>query len=292
MADENINGVPPVTPDVTPPPSHTGASFQGQSPGWVDNPGGMAQAGTFTQEQVSKMIAEAVSKATEAKAPATPPATPPATTPNPNSMVDFGSSLNTFDVSTIDDPVLKSMATMFKSSAPDMDLDRALANAISYGDPNLIDIAYITDKAGQNAPHLINLAAGIVNTINAQSAAMEQSIYQEVGGRQVWDASVAVFNRSASPEIKATVATMLDSGKANLIKAGAKMVAEFGKNSGMIPKDGFRFDPVSAPYATQGLNKTQFQQEILKLDSNDPDYGDKYNALIQRRAVGKRLNLQ
>ena len=55
---------------------------------------------------------------------------------------------------------------------------------------------------------------------------------------------------------------------------------------------GFRFDPVSAPYATQGLNKTQFQQEILKLDSNDPDYGDKYNALIQRRAVGKRLNLQ
>ena len=121
---------------------------------------------------------------------------------------------------------------------------------------------------------------------------MEQSVYQEVGGRQVWDASVAVFNRSASPEIKATVATMLDSGKANLIKAGAKMVAEFGKNSGMIPKDGFRFDPVSAPYATQGLNKTQFQQEILKLDSNDPDYGDKYNALIQRRTVGKRLNLQ
>lgn len=292
MADEKINDVLPTTSEGTPPPSHTGASFQGQSPGWVANPGGMAQAGTFTQEQVSRMIAEAVSKATEAKIPTTPQATPPTTTPNHESMVDFGPSLNTFDVNTIDDPVLKSMATMFKSSVPDMDLDRALANAISYGDPNLIDIAYITDKAGQNAPHLINLAAGIVNTINAQSEAMEQSVYQEVGGRQVWDASVAVFNRSASPEIKATVATMLDSGKANLIKAGAKMVAEFGKNSGMIPKDGFRFDPVSAPYATQGLNKTQFQQEILKLDSNDPDYGDKYNALIQRRAVGKRLNLQ
>ena len=293
MADENINGVPPApTETLTPPASHSGAQFTGMQPGWVSNPGGMSNTGTFTQEQVSKMIAEAVSKATEAKVPTTPPATPPATTPNPNSMVDFGPSLNTFDVNTIDDPVLKSMATMFKSSVPDMDLDRALANAISYGDPNLIDIAYITDKAGHNAPHLINLAAGIVNTINAQSEAMEQSVYQEVGGRQVWDASVAVFNRSASPEIKATVATMLDSGKANLIKAGAKMVAEFGKNSGMIPKDGFRFDPVSAPYATQGLNKTQFQQEILKLDSNDPDYGDKYNALIQRRAVGKRLNLQ
>lgn len=293
MADENINGVPPApTETLTPPAGHSGAQFTGMQPGWVSNPGGMSNTGTFTQEQVSKMIAEAVSKATEAKVPTTPQATPPATTTNPNSMVDFGPSLNTFDVNTIDDPVLKSMATMFKSSVPDMDLDRALANAISYGDPNLIDIAYITDKAGQNAPHLINLAAGIVNTINAQSEAMEQSVYQEVGGRQVWDASVAVFNRSASPEIKATVATMLDSGKANLIKAGAKMVAEFGKSSGMIPKDGFRFDPVSAPYATQGLNKTQFQQEILKLDSNDPDYGDKYNALIQRRAVGKRLNLQ
>lgn len=291
MADDSTNAVPPVTQEGTPPPSHSGASFQGQSPGWVANPGGMAQAGTFTQAQVDAMITEALNKA-QTKVPV-PPATNTPTPSTPNtSMVDFGPSLNTFDVNTIDDPVLKSMATMFKSSVPDMDLDRALANAISYGDPNLIDIAYITDKAGQNAPHLINLAAGIVNTINAQSEAMEQSVYQEVGGRQVWDASVAVFNRSASPEIKATVATMLDSGKANLIKAGAKMVAEFGKNSGMIPKDGFRFDPVSAPYATQGLNKTQFQQEILKLDSNDPDYGDKYNALIQRRAVGKRLNLQ
>ncbi len=292
MTDDNINGVPPAPNETpTPPPGHSGAQFAGQSPGWVANPGGMAQSGTFTQAQVDAMITEALNKA-QAKVPV-PPATNTRTPSTPNtSMVDFGPSLNTFDVNTIDDPVLKSMATMFKSSVPDMDLDRALANAISYGDPNLIDIAYITDKAGQNAPHLINLAAGIVNTINAQSEAMEQSVYQEVGGRQVWDASVAVFNRSASPEIKATVATMLDSGKANLIKAGAKMVAEFGKSSGMIPKDGFRFDPVSAPYATQGLNKTQFQQEILKLDSNDPDYGDKYNALIQRRAVGKRLNLQ
>lgn len=147
MADENINGVPPApTETLTPPASHSGAQFTGMQPGWVSNPGGMSNTDTFTQEQVSKMIAEAVSKATEAKVPTTPPATPPATTPNPNSMVDFGPSLNTFDVNTIDDPVLKSMATMFKSSVPDMDLDRALANAISYGDPNLIDIAYITDK--------------------------------------------------------------------------------------------------------------------------------------------------
>lgn len=182
MVDDSTNAVPPVTQESTPPPSHSGAQFTGMQPGWVSNPGGMSNTGTFTQEQVSKMIAEAVSKATEAKVPTTPPATPPATTPNPNSMVDFGPSLNTFDVNTIDDPVLKSMATMFKSSVPDMDLDRALANAISYGDPNLIDIAYITDKAGNNAPHLINLAAGIVNTINAQSEAMEQSVYQEVGG--------------------------------------------------------------------------------------------------------------
>ncbi len=291
MAEEITNNAPPTVSETTPPPSHGGAQFQGQQPGWVANPGGMANQGTFTQAQVDAMITEALNKA-QPKVP-TPPATNTPTSPTPTtSMVDFGPSLNTFDVNTIDDPVLKSMATMFKSSVPDMDLDRALANAISYGDPNLIDIAYITDKAGQNAPHLINLAAGIVNTINAQSAAMEQSVYQEVGGRQVWDASVAVFNKSASPEIKATVATMLDSGKANLIKAGAKMVAEFGKSSGMIPKEGFRLNPVSAPYATQGLNKTQFQQEILKLDSNAPDYEDQYHALIQRRAVGKRLNLQ
>ncbi|UMO77778.1 scaffolding protein [Bacteriophage Phi NF-1] len=299
MADDNINGVQPApTGTPTPPAGHGGAQFAGQSPGWVANPGGMGNTGTFTQEQVKAMVADAVAKATQGlpKAPptsfnsnGTPNTSPHAANHEP--LVDFGGSLNSFDVNSIDDPVLRSMATMFKSSVPDMDLDRALANAISYGDPNLIDIAYIKDKAGQNAPHLINLAAGIVNTINAQSEAMEQSVYQEVGGRQVWDASVAVFNRSASPEIKATVATMLDSGKANLIKAGARMVAEFGKSSGMIPKDGFRLDPVSAPYANQGLSKAQFQQEILKLDSNAPDYADKYNALIQRRVVGKRLNL-
>lgn len=298
MADDSINAAPSVTTEVTPPPSHTGASFQGQSPGWVANPGGMGNTGTFTKEQVQSMVAEAVAKATQGlpKVPTTPLNSNGTPNTNPHAatnepLVDFGGSLNSFDVNSIDDPVLRSMAAMFKSSAPGMDLDRALANAISYGDPNLIDIAYITDKAGQNAPHLINLAAGIVNTINAQSAAMEQSVYQEVGGRQVWDASVAVFNKSAPPEIKATVATMLDSGKANLIKAGAKMVAEFGKGSGLIPQEGYQFNPASAPYANQGLSKTAFQQEIMKLNPSADDYESKYRELIQRRVVGKRLNL-
>jgi len=258
----------------------------------------MGTTGTFTQEQVQAMVADAVAKATQGIPKAQPTPINSNGTPNTNPyavnngpLVDYGGSLNSFDVNSIDDPVLKSMASMFKSSAPGMDLDRALANAISYGDPNLIDIGYITEKAGQNAPHLINLATGIVNTINAQSAAMEQSVYQEVGGRAVWDASVAVFNKSATPELKATVATMLDSGKGNLVKAGAKMVAEFGKNSGMIPQPGYQFNPASAPYANQGLSKTAFQQEIMKLDPSADDYESKYRELIQRRVVGKRLNL-
>ena len=108
MADDSTNAVPPVTQESTPPPSHSGAQFTGMQPGWVSNPGGMSNTGTFTQEQVSKMIAEAVSKATEAKAPVTPQATTPTINPHHDSMVDFGPSLNTFDVNTIDDPVLKS----------------------------------------------------------------------------------------------------------------------------------------------------------------------------------------
>jgi hypothetical protein len=281
----------PQAQDTGIPPSHTGASFQGQSPGWVTNPSNQpspapAQTG-FTEEQVQAMIAEAVSKATAAQHKQNTNPHAAATEP----LVDFGGSLNSFDVNSIDDPVLRSMATMFKTSAPGMDLDRALANAISYGDPNLIDVAYIREKAGQNAPHLLNLAAGIVNTINAQSLAMEQSVYQEVGGRQVWDASVAVFNKAASPEIKATVATMLDSGKVNLIKAGAKMVAEFGKSSGQIPNPGFQFNSTSAPYANQGLSKEAFQAEIMKLNPNDPKYETQRQALIQRRVVGKRLQM-
>lgn len=269
-----------------------------QQPGWVQNPGQQPQQQTqqpAPQNQqpadLSNVVAllQAALAGQQAPAQQAPAQQPAADAVRPNWMQ---SSANEFDVNQINDPIIKSMATVLQTAGKDLDLDRVLGKALSFGDPALVDVAYLRDAGGPQAAQLAEIAKGIVQAVNAKAEAVTNEVYSSVGGEAVWHSSVAAFNQSAPHELKVTVAQMLDSTNENFIKAGAKIVAEFGRNSGLIPQQGAPLlNSASAGVQGQGLTREQFQAELRKIDQNVPGYEQAREALFARRALGKRSGL-
>ena len=202
-------------------------------------------------------------------------------------------SVNQFDVDGIDDPIIKSMASVLKVAGKDLDLDRVLGNALAFGDPNLVDVAYIAEKGGANAQQLVQIAQGIVQAVEAKSAALMSEVYVQAGGEAAWAQSTAVFNKVAPPELRMTVKTMLDSTNPAFIKAGAKIVSEFGRASGQLPQQGSALlNGASAGFgAANGLTAASFKTEHNKLNPADPGFQEARNELFARRALGKRSGM-
>lgn len=268
-----------------------------QQPGWVQNPGQQPQQTQQPAPQnqqpadLSNVVAllQAALAGQQAPAQQAPVQQPAADAVRPNWMQ---SSANEFDVNQINDPIIKSMATVLQTAGKDLDLDRVLGKALSFGDPALVDVAYLRDAGGPQAAQLAEIAKGIVQAVNAKAEAVTNEVYASVGGEAVWHSSVAAFNQSAPHELKVTVAQMLDSTNENFIKAGAKIVAEFGRNSGLIPQQGAPLlNSASAGVQGQGLTREQFQAELRKIDSNSPGFEQAREALFARRALGKRSGL-
>lgn len=270
-----------------------------QNPGWVQNPGQQPQQQQPAQQPAAQQPADlnnvvallqaalAGQQPAAQQAPATQQ--PQADAIRPNWMQ---SSANEFDVNSINDPIIKSMATVLQTAGKDLDLDRVLGKALAFGDPALVDLAYLRDAGGPQAAQLGEIAKGIVQAVNAKAEAVTNEVYNSVGGEAVWHSSVAAFNQSAPHELKVTVAQMLDSTNENFIKAGAKIVAEFGRSSGLIPQQGAPLlNSASAGVQGQGLSREQFQAELRKIDSNSPGFEQAREALFARRALGKRAGL-
>lgn len=200
------------------------------------------------------------------------------------------SNLNGYDVNSIDDPIIKSMATVMQTVGKGVDMDRAIGKAIEDGRTDLIDVAYLREVGGANAQDLITIATGLVNAVAAKSASVSNEVHALAGGQANWDAGVAVFNQAAPSELRLVVAQMLDSGKEQLIKAGAKMVVEFSKNSGKLPSvNPLLQSGASAPAAAQALDKVAFQTELRKLDPNSRDFQSQREQLFARRQLGRQL---
>lgn len=215
--------------------------------------------------------------------------TPNSTTPEPEAGI--GEGLNTYDVESIDDPILKSMATVLKTVAKGVDLDRAIGRAISEGRVDLIDIAYLKEKGGVNSNELITIAQGLVQAVQAKGAAVTDSVHKLAGGEAQWDAGVAAFNAQAPQELRMVVAQMLNSNKENLIQAGAKLVVEFSKNSGALPNVNANIAAgASSVPAAQALSKAEFQAELGKLNPQDRAFESQRKELFARRLLGKQLN--
>lgn len=263
--------------------------YPGQVPGMVreqdrtpapEQPSTVNPAPTTQELDIAALVQKALADAKAAETPEERPQWLPA-------------SLNEFEVEKIDDPIIKSMATALKVAGKDLDLDRALGNAIARADPTLVDVAHIVEKGGPAAAQLVEIAKGIVQAIAAKSEAITQEVFSIAGGEENWTQAAAVFNSAAPQELRLTVKMMLDSAKPEYVKAGAKIVAEFGRNSGKLPDLGTQPARFAASPSTAGaLTSAEFKEAIFKLDPNKPGYMDARAALFQRRAMGRRAGLK
>lgn len=217
------------------------------------------------------------------------PAVPTVLQAQGNPVPEESVSLNNFDVSTIQDPMLRSMATIMQTVGKGIDMDRVLGKALDRADPSLIDLAYLKEKSGANYEQLRQIAEGLVQGAAAQGEAAVQSVYALAGGKDQWAAHAAAFNKSAPPSMVNAVAKMLNSGDAEQIKAGAEIVVHLSKASGIVPNNNGTVQTGAGLSAAQALSKEAFQAEVRKLDVNSRTYRTDYAALVQRRTLGKSL---
>lgn len=277
----------------TPAGNGTPTQYPGQTPGFVkpgQTPAPQTTApGTPDQPVSLDGIAELLRQALGSQTPAQTAQTP--TTPAQPGWVP--PQLNTFDVNSIADPGIKSMAQVLQVTGKDLDLNRALGRAMSEGDPSLVDFAYIAEKGGAAAPQLAQIAQSIVQAVAAKSEAITNEVHALVGGAAVWSQATAVFNTSAPQEIKVLVQQMLNSTDEAHIKAGAKIVAEFGRASGKMPQAGAGLlQHIAAGGVNgQGLTKGAFQDELRKLDPQSRDFEQLRESLFTRRSLGKAAGL-
>lgn len=190
----------------------------------------------------------------------------------------------------ITDPTLRSLGTLITTAVPDIDVDRALGKALEEGREDLIDLAYIREKAGDQAGAVEALAKQILHAAQAVATATANQVYATAGGEAQWKAAVAAFNAGAPAHIKAAAKALLDSPEGAV--QGAQLVVEFARGSGAVISGPGAHISSSAPGTTgAGLDKATFQAELRKLDPNSPTFAAARNELIERRRAGMASGL-
>lgn len=275
----------PATPPPIVAPTNT-PNAQLIPPGMQPAPAAPAPAAE-TQTNIDALVAAVQSLVSKGKD--DPAAAAPANVAPP------AGDLNAIELADVDDPMVRAMATSLKMGAPaDLDLNRALGNAIERGDAALIDKAYLREKFGDQADLRIRLAEGIVEAVAAQSQALTDSIKTAAGGEAAWEASRLAFNTKAPATLKAAAKVLLNSGIKDQVQAGAQLVIEFAKGQGYLPGNS---PTIGGNAPTQGagapLSSTEYKAELAKLAgrTNARDFAEQADALRARRIAGRNAGI-
>lgn len=179
------------------------------------------------------------------------------------------------------------------SGLNDSDMVRAIGKAVEYGDPNLIDTAFIKERFGEHADYAELLAkAYLDDQVGAAKRAVDEA-YALVGGKENWDGIAKLFAAKAPDNIRMAVRALADSGK---IKEAVQLAVETTQNLGLIP--------IINPQLRGGaggdgaLSAAEFAKEYQALrkeagnrSMESPQFSGRYQSLINRRAAGKAKGL-
>lgn len=175
-------------------------------------------------------------------------------------------------------------------SGAGVEVDRALANALEYGDANLIDFAHIREKGGANAAHLEAVARSLVEHAVAEDSRHTASLYARAGGEANFNSAVQAFNASAPDNVKMIVKALTDSGNDAQVIAGVDLMLQYSQGATMQPA-GLVQSGAGATLPGGGLSKESFQHELRQLDRSDYQYEQKRQDLYARRAYGKHSGM-
>lgn len=180
--------------------------------------------------------------------------------------------------------------------AKGIDFDRVVGNALSHGDPSLIDTKYLSEAYPEQSKELKRIATTLVEYVTQRSEQLQQQVYSMVGGEENWDAAVNAFNQSAPLSVRRSVARDLDSKDPTRIMEAAQTVQAFAQMGGfMSQRTPSPINPnVPAGGSQQGLSYKEFKEALAKLDANggrrDSEWVDNITLLMKARAIGKAAN--
>lgn len=194
------------------------------------------------------------------------------------------------------DPTTQMALMAAMAMAPGIDFDRVVGNALSRGDPKLIDRKYLKEAFPKEYQKLEGIATQLVSYVNQRADQLQQQVYSMVGGQENWDSAVNAFNQSAPLPVRRMVAKALDSKDPSQIMEAAQTVQSFAQMGGFMSQ---RTPSPVNPYAPaggsqQGLSYKEFKEALAKLDANggrrDADWVDNITLLMKARAIGKAAN--
>jgi len=186
------------------------------------------------------------------------------------------------------------------TGATNSDMERATANAVAYGDPNLIDVAFLKEKFGKHGDQAVALARAAVSDSVKQSAdastAALSTVHTAAGGEAQWNQALSVFNSSASATMKEAVKALMNNGN---ISGGAELLMQAVNGSGLVPNAQPLLSGGNNLNLTGGaLTANQFKEgmDTLRKEAGNKSFesgplANKYNQLIAQRRAGKNLNI-
>jgi len=175
------------------------------------------------------------------------------------------------------------------TGASDTDLQRAIKGALEYGDPSLIDDAFLAERFKDRAGEARQIAEAVLEQSGIERQRVVDSVYSVAGDKGKWDASLAVYKQHAAPGLQKAIQMMFDSGDAASIKEAASLVVDYAKNSGVLPAIGGRVTAGSGVAEAAGLSAAELQAATGKLNQSSRTYRADYEKLIELRRIGRSL---
>ena len=83
------------------------------------------------------------------------------------------------------------------TGASDADIERACKSALEYGDPKLIDRAFIAEKFGDRAADAVALAEAVIEQAGVEKQRTVQAVYDLAGSKEQWDTALGVYKQHA-----------------------------------------------------------------------------------------------
>jgi hypothetical protein len=173
--------------------------------------------------------------------------------------------------------------------------DAVISAAIQYGDPNLVNPAALgVQLTPEQTAQVQQLAQGAVQYVQAENQRVNSIVYAAAGGQEQWNQAAGTFSSVADANTKSYVSYLVDTGNH---EQAAQVVLNTVRSYGYQPQ-GQAPIQASAIAGQQGLSSTAFKDAIgkLKMEAGNQSlesgiFGEKYQLLIQQRALGRSQGL-
>lgn len=173
--------------------------------------------------------------------------------------------------------------------------DEAIADALKYGDADLIKLDALGQISPEQQARAKALAQAVVQHTQAEVARVTQEVHTIAGGAEQWNQAVGAFNANAPQHLQGYAGYLAENGQA---AEAAKMVLEFVRGNGLINHAAQPAVYGSAGHAQvgQALSRDEYVAEIAKLEREvgnqswaSPSVQARIDDLDRRRALGRQL---